>query len=243
MLSLESFPIKKNNTNMDITVLYEDNHLIAVKKQSGDIIQSDQSGDETLADKVKAYIKKKYKKPGDVFLGIIHRIDRPVSGVVVFARTSKALIRMNELFREKKIKKVYWAIVEEKPPLENGNLINWLKKNQEKNRSRAYDKEVKESKHAELDYELLGRSKNYYYLKINPLTGRHHQIRVQLSHIGCRIKGDVKYGAKRTNKDGSIHLLARSIEFMHPVKQEVIKIAANPPVDSLWNELLNLSKD
>jgi 23S rRNA pseudouridine1911/1915/1917 synthase len=228
---------------MDITVLYEDNHLIAVKKQSGDIIQSDQSGDETLADKVKAYIKKKYKKPGDVFLGIIHRIDRPVSGVVVFARTSKALIRMNELFREKKIKKVYWAIVEEKPPLENGNLINWLKKNQEKNRSRAYDKEVKESKHAELDYELLGRSKNYYYLKINPLTGRHHQIRVQLSHIGCRIKGDVKYGAKRTNKDGSIHLLARSIEFMHPVKQEVIKIAANPPIDSLWNELLNLSKD
>lgn len=227
---------------MNITVLYEDNHLIAVKKQSGDIIQSDQSGDETLADKVKAYIKRKYKKPGEVFLGIIHRIDRPVSGVVVFARTSKALIRMNELFREKKIKKVYWAIVEEKPPLENGKLINWLKKNQEKNRSRAYDKEVKESKQAELDYELLGRSKNYYYLKINPLTGRHHQIRVQLSHLGCRIKGDVKYGAKRTNKDGSIHLLARSIEFIHPVKKEVIQIAANPPVDPLWNELLNLSR-
>lgn len=234
--------MKMNNINMNITVLYEDNHLIAVKKQSGDIIQSDQSGDETLADKVKAYIKRKYKKPGEVFLGIIHRIDRPVSGVVVFARTSKALIRMNELFREKKIKKVYWAIVEEKPPLENGKLINWLKKNQEKNRSRAYDKEVKESKQAELDYELLGRSKNYYYLKINPLTGRHHQIRVQLSHLGCRIKGDVKYGAKRTNKDGSIHLLARSIEFIHPVKKEVIQIAANPPVDPLWNELLNLSR-
>ena len=227
---------------MNITVLYEDNHLIAVKKQSGDIIQSDQSGDITLADKVKEYIKRKYNKPGDVFLGIIHRIDRPVSGVVVFARTSKALIRMNELFREKKIQKVYWAVVEEKPPLENGEIVNWLKKNQEKNRSRAYDSEVKESKKAELKYQLMGRSRNYYYLKINPLTGRHHQIRVQLSNIDCRIKGDVKYGAKRTNKDGSIHLLARSISFVHPVKKEEIEIVCNPPVDPLWNEFLNLSK-
>lgn len=227
---------------MNITVLYEDNHLIAVKKQSGDIIQSDQSGDITLADKVKEYIKRKYNKPGDVFLGIIHRIDRPVSGVVVFARTSKALIRMNELFREKKIQKVYWAVVEEKPPLENGEIVNWLKKNQEKNRSRAYDSEVKESKKAELKYQLMGRSRNYYYLKINPLTGRHHQIRVQLSNIDCRIKGDVKYGAKRTNKDGSIHLLARSISFVHPVKKEEIEIVCNPPIDPLWNEFLNLSK-
>ncbi len=227
---------------MNITVLYEDNHLIAVKKQSGDIIQSDQSGDITLADKVKEYVKRKYNKPGDVFLGIIHRIDRPVSGVVVFARTSKALIRMNELFREKKIQKVYWAVVEEKPPLENGEIVNWLKKNQEKNRSRAYDSEVKESKKAELKYQLMGRSRNYYYLKINPLTGRHHQIRVQLSNIDCRIKGDVKYGAKRTNKDGSIHLLARSISFVHPVKKEEIEIVCNPPIDPLWNEFLNLSK-
>jgi|TARA_B100001175_G_C19300592_1_gene538039 23S rRNA pseudouridine1911/1915/1917 synthase len=227
---------------VNITVLYEDNHLIAVKKQSGDIIQSDQSGDITLADKVKEYIKRKYNKPGDVFLGIIHRIDRPVSGVVVFARTSKALIRMNELFREKKIQKVYWAVVEEKPPLENGEIVNWLKKNQEKNRSRAYDSEVKESKKAELKYQLMGRSRNYYYLKINPLTGRHHQIRVQLSNIDCRIKGDVKYGAKRTNKDGSIHLLARSISFVHPVKKEEIEIVCNPPIDPLWNEFLNLSK-
>ncbi|MFL2585764.1 MAG: RluA family pseudouridine synthase [Parvicellaceae bacterium] len=226
---------------MSITILYEDNHLIAVKKLSGDIIQSDQSGDITLAEKVKYYIKKKYNKPGDVFLGIIHRIDRPVSGVVVFARTSKALSRMNELFREKKIQKVYWAVVEEKPPLENDLLVNWLKKNQEKNRSRAYDKEVKESKKAELKYELLGRSRNYFYLKIDPLTGRHHQIRVQLGHIDCRIKGDVKYGAKRTNKDGSIHLLARSISFIHPIKKERIEILANPPVDPLWNEFLNLS--
>lgn len=216
--------------------------MIAVKKQSGDIIQSDSSGDRTLAEEVKAYIKRKYNKPGDVFLGIIHRIDRPVNGVVVFARTSKALIRMNELFRLKKVQKTYWAVVEEKPPLEDGHLVNWMKKNQEKNRSRSYDNEVKESKKAELTYQLIGRSKNYYYLKINPLTGRHHQIRVQLSHIGCRIKGDVKYGAKRTNKDGSIHLLARSISFIHPIKKEKLEITANPPIDPLWNEFLNLTK-
>ena len=226
---------------MILTVLYEDNHLIAVKKLSGEIIQSDQTGDTTLAEKVKDYIKKKYKKPGEVFLGIIHRLDRPVGGVIIFARTSKALKRMNELFREKKIKKEYWAIVEEKPPLEEEQLINWLKKNQDKNRSRAYEKEVKASKKAILSYQLVGRSKNYFYLKINPLTGRHHQIRVQLSFIGCRIKGDVKYGAKRTNKDGGIHLFAKSLSFVHPIKKEPLTISANPPIDPLWNEFLNLS--
>ena len=226
---------------MILTVLYEDNHLIAVKKLSGEIIQSDQTGDTTLAEKVKAYIKKKYKKPGEVFLGIIHRLDRPVGGVIIFARTAKALTRMNELFREKKIKKEYWAIVEEKPPLEEQQLINWLKKNQDKNRSRAYEKEVKGSKKAILSYQLVGRSKNYFYLKINPLTGRHHQIRVQLSFIGCRIKGDVKYGAKRTNKDGGIHLFAKSLSFVHPIKKEPLTISANPPIDPLWNEFLNLS--
>ena len=226
---------------MILTVLYEDNHLIAVKKLSGEIIQSDQTGDTTLAEKVKDYIKKKYKKPGEVFLGIIHRLDRPVGGVIIFARTSKALTRMNELFREKKIKKEYWAIVEEKPPLEEEKLINWLKKNQDKNRSRAYEKEVKASKKAILSYQLVGRSKNYFYLKINPLTGRHHQIRVQLSFIGCRIKGDVKYGAKRTNKDGGIHLFAKSLSFVHPIKKEPLTISANPPIDPLWNEFLNLS--
>lgn len=225
---------------MNFTVLYEDNHLIAVKKLSGEIVQSDQTGDITLADNVKAYIKKKYKKPGEVFLGIIHRLDRPVGGVIVFARTSKALSRMNELFREKKIKKEYWAIVEEKPPLEKDRLINWVKKNQEKNRSRAYDTEVNESKKAILCYQLVGRSRNYFYLRINPLTGRHHQIRVQLSYIGCRIKGDVKYGAKRTNKDGGIHLFAKSISFIHPIKKEPLIISANPPIDPLWNEFLNL---
>ena len=225
---------------MALVVLYEDNHLIAVKKNAGDIVQSDQTGDKTLAEEVKSYIKRKYKKPGEVFLGIIHRLDRPVGGVVVFARTSKALSRMNALFREKKMAKTYWAIVEEKPPFENGELVNWLKKNQEKNRSRAYDSEVKESKKAELTYRLLGRSRHYYYLEIQPKTGRHHQIRIQLAHLGCKIKGDVKYGAKRTNKDGSIHLFARSLAFTHPVKKEKIIIRANPPIDPLWNEMMNL---
>ena len=225
---------------MALIVLYEDNHLIAVKKEAGHIVQSDKTGDETLAEEVKSYIKRKYKKPGEVFLGIIHRLDRPVGGVVVFARTSKALSRMNALFREKKIAKTYWAIVEEKPPFEKGELVNWLKKNQEKNRSRAYDTEVKESKKAELIYRLLGRSRHYYYLEIHPKTGRHHQIRVQLAHLNCKIKGDVKYGAKRTNKDGSIHLFARSLAFIHPVKREKIIIRANPPVDPLWNEMMNL---
>ena len=225
---------------MALIVLYEDNHLIAVKKNAGDIVQSDKTGDKTLAEEVKSYIKRKYKKPGEVFLGIIHRLDRPVGGVVVFARTSKALSRMNALFREKKMAKTYWAIVEEKPPFENGELVNWLKKNQEKNRSRAYDSEVKESKKAELTYRLLGRSRHYYYLEIQPKTGRHHQIRIQLAHLGCKIKGDVKYGAKRTNKDGSIHLFARSLSFTHPVKKEKIIIRANPPIDPLWNEMMNL---
>jgi 23S rRNA pseudouridine1911/1915/1917 synthase len=225
---------------MALVVLYEDNHLIAVKKNAGDIVQSDQTGDKTLAEEVKSYIKRKYKKPGEVFLGIIHRLDRPVGGVVVFARTSKALSRMNALFREKKMAKTYWAIVEEKPPFENGELVNWLKKNQEKNRSRAYDLEVKESKKAELTYRLMGRSRHYYYLEIQPKTGRHHQIRIQLAHLGCKIKGDVKYGAKRTNKDGSIHLFARSLSFTHPIKKEKIIIRANPPIDPLWNEMMNL---
>ena len=225
---------------MALIVLYEDNHLIALKKNAGDIVQSDKTGDKTLAEEVKSYIKRKYKKPGEVFLGIIHRLDRPVGGVVVFARTSKALSRMNSLFREKKMAKTYWAIVEEKPPYENGELVNWLKKNQVKNRSRAYNVEVKESKKAELTYRLLGRSRHYYYLEIQPKTGRHHQIRIQLAHLGCKIKGDVKYGAKRTNKDGSIHLFARSLSFTHPVKKEKIIIRANPPIDPLWNEMMNL---
>jgi 23S rRNA pseudouridine1911/1915/1917 synthase len=227
---------------MSLVILYEDNHIIAVKKLPGEIVQADKTGDETLADKVKEYIKLKYNKPGDVFLGIIHRIDRPVGGVVVFARTSKALVRMNKQFQDKLIGKTYWAVVDERPPFEKGELVNWMKKNQQKNKSRAYDQEVKESKMAELLYELIGRSRNYYYLQINPKTGRHHQIRVQLSNAGCCIKGDVKYGANRTNKDGSIHLFARSVTFNHPTKKEPMTVTANPPIDPLWNEFINLSK-
>ncbi|MDB4710881.1 RNA pseudouridine synthase [Flavobacteriales bacterium] len=226
---------------MNLHVLYEDNHLIAVRKVAGDIVQADKTGDPTLTDAVKEYIKKKYNKPNDVFLGVIHRIDRPVGGVVIFARTSKALERMNKLFLEKQVAKTYWAVVEQKPPLEEGNLLNWLKKNQEQNKSRAYNKLVKGSKECELDYLLKGRSKNYYYLEITPKTGRHHQIRVQLSHIGCKIKGDVKYGANRTNRDGSIHLFARKISFIHPVKKEKIIIKAKPPKDSLWDEFATLA--
>jgi 23S rRNA pseudouridine1911/1915/1917 synthase len=225
-----------------LEVLYEDNHLIAVCKKATELVQGDRTEDKPLVEIVKEYIKKKYNKPGEVFLGIIHRLDRPVGGVVVFARTSKALTRMNALFQEKKIQKTYWAIVEQSLPGETGKLVHFLKKNQEKNRSRAYDNEVKGSKRSELDYLLLGRSKNYFYTEVYPKTGRHHQIRVQLSHIGCPIKGDVKYGGKRTNRDGSIHLFGRSIEFIHPVKKEPIKITATPPSsDPLWREITNLA--
>lgn len=226
-----------------LEVLYEDNHLIAVCKKATELVQGDRTEDKPLVEIVKEYIKEKYNKPGDVFLGVIHRLDRPVGGVVVFARTSKALTRMNALFQEKKVQKTYWAIVEQSLPNEEGTLVNYLKKNQEKNRSRAYDTQVKDSKRSELDYKLMGRSKNYFYVEVHPKTGRHHQIRVQLSHIGCPIKGDLKYGGKRSNKDGSIHLFGRSIEFEHPVKKESIKIVATPPqTDPLWKELTDLSR-
>ncbi len=228
---------------MSLEILYEDNHIIAVNKKAGDIVQGDKTEDKPLSEEIKAYIKKKYNKPGDVYLGIIHRIDRPVGGVIVFAKTSKALVRMNKLFQDREVQKTYWAVVEKLPKENEEVLINYLKKNQEKNRSRAYDKEVKGSKMSELHYKLEGRSKNYFYLEVEPKTGRHHQIRVQLSHMGCPIKGDVKYGANRTNRDGSIHLLARSIEFMHPVQKKKMSIRANPPKnDPLWAEFLEIKK-
>jgi 23S rRNA pseudouridine1911/1915/1917 synthase len=226
-----------------LKVIYEDNHIVAVNKPAGALVQGDKTGDETLADEVKEYIKRKYKKPGDVFLGIVHRIDRPVSGIVVFARTSKALVRMNKMFQDKEIQKTYWAVVEKAPPIEVDTIVSYLKKNQEKNRSRAYDKEVKGSKKAILEYELKGSSNNYYYMNLNPITGRHHQIRIQLSHIGCCIKGDLKYGGRRSNKDGSIHLHARSISFQHPVKDEMMNLTAKPNLDDpLWTEMYNLCR-
>jgi len=215
-----------------LEVLYEDNHIIAINKKSGDIVQGDKTGDAPLSDFVKAYIKKKYNKPGEVFLGTIHRLDRPTSGVVLYARTSKALSRMNEQFREKQVQKTYWAVVDSAPANDSGTLENYLLKNQKQNKS--YVTKGSDGKHAILDFKMLKKLDNFFHLEIKPKTGRHHQIRVQLAHIGCIIKGDLKYGAKRSNKDASIHLLAQKLEFLHPVKKEPITIVAPAPKDSIW---------
>ena len=223
-----------------IQVLYEDNHLIAVNKPCGVLIQGDKTGDEPLADMVKAYIKKAKNKPGDVYLGIIHRLDRPVSGVVLFAKTSKALVRMNKMFADRETKKVYWAVVTKRPKEEKGRLIHWLRKNHEKNRSKAFNNEAKHTKRAELTYKVLRAVDRHTLLEVYPKTGRHHQIRVQLSKMGCSIKGDLKYGASDNNPDASIHLHARRLEFMHPVKKEQIKIEASVPLENLWQEFANM---
>jgi len=215
-------------------ILFEDNHLIAVNKKSGDIVQGDKTGDQPLSDRVKEYIKEKYNKPGEVFLGTIHRIDRPVTGVVLFARTSKALERMNEQFREREVKKVYWAVVKNIPVPESGNLVNYLIKDEAKNKSRAYDAPRNGALQCELNYTLLKRSDRYALLEINPVTGRHHQIRVQLSKIGSPIKGDLKYGSERSNPDGSINLHARRLSFLHPVSKTSVDIIAPVPDDPLW---------
>ena len=215
-------------------ILYEDNHLIAVNKLPGEIVQGDKTGDATLGDKIKQYIKEKYNKPGEVFLGVVHRLDRPTSGVVVFARTSKALSRMNELFRERKTQKIYWAVVKNKPSQASGSLIHFLSKNEAKNKSFASAVEKPGTLRSWLDYRILASSDHYHLLEVNPHTGRHHQIRVQLSTIGCPIKGDLKYGAERSNEDGSIHLHARKLTFIHPVKNEEIVLIAPVPNEPLW---------
>lgn len=227
---------------MKFKILYEDNHLIAVNKKPSDIVQGDKTGDEPLSEKIKRYLKEKYAKPGSVFCGVIHRLDRPVSGVTLFARTSKALARMNDMFRNREVKKIYWAVVKNKPVPESGYLVHYLKKKQQKNISYALNKETTKTQRAELSYKLLASSENYHLLEVIPFTGRHHQIRAQLSSIGCPIKGDVKYGFKRPNKDASIHLHARKIEFIHPVKKEPIAIIANPPDDALWNVFMKMLK-
>ncbi len=216
-------------------ILYEDNHIIAVNKKSSDIVQGDKTGDEPLSEKVKAYIKKKYEKPGAVFIGVTHRLDRPVSGVLIFARTSKALTRLNKMFLEKEVKKTYWAIVKEKPIKETDTLNHYIVRNQKKNKSFAYDKEVNNSKLASLSYKLIASADNYYLLEVDLHTGRHHQIRCQLAKIGCPIKGDLKYGFPRSNSDGGISLHSRKIEFIHPVQKEQVSVIANPPKDSLWD--------
>ena len=215
-------------------VLYEDNHIIAINKQASELVQGDSTGDRTLAEDIKDYIAEKYKKPGAVYIGLPHRLDRPVSGVVVFARTSKALGRMNTMFQEKEVKKIYYAIIKDRPPDEEGKLSNWLKKNEKQNKSYAYKKEVKGSKLATLSYRVIKRIDSYYLLEIDLHTGRHHQIRCQLAEAGCAIRGDMKYGYPRSMKGGGIGLHARQISFIHPVKKEPLTITAPLPDNDLW---------
>lgn len=219
-------------------VVYEDNHIIIVNKESGEIVQGDKTGDTPLSEQVKAYIKEKYAKPGAVFLGVVHRLDRPVSGLVVFARTSKALSRLNDMFRNGEVHKTYWAVVQQRPTEDEGTLEHWLVRNEKQNKSYAYHREVPNSKKAVLKYRLMGQTERYYVLEVNLLTGRHHQIRCQLAAMGYPIKGDLKYGAKRSNPDGSISLLARRVEFVHPVSKQQIVVEAPLPEDSLWQGLL-----
>jgi 23S rRNA pseudouridine1911/1915/1917 synthase len=222
------------STKDNLHVLFEDNHIVIVNKRAGDITQGDKTGDKPLSDVVKEYIKQKYNKPGLVFLGVVHRLDRPTSGVIIFARTSKALERLNKMLRDKTIQKTYWAVVKNQPKIAQDSLTNFLKKNPKNNKSTAYTKEIEGSKKAILHYKTIKKLDNYSLLEIDLETGRHHQIRCQLSNIGSPIKGDLKYGFNRSNKDGSIHLHARNIHFIHPVSKEVIQITAPVPDDVIW---------
>ncbi|TXD69641.1 RNA pseudouridine synthase [Aequorivita lipolytica] len=224
-----------HSTKDNLQVLFEDNHLIVINKRPGDIVQGDKTGDMPLSEVVKEYIAEKYNKPGAVYLGVVHRLDRPTSGIVVFARTSKALARLNKMFSERETEKIYWAIVKNAPPNTEDTLTHYLKRNPKQNKSYAHIKEVPESKKAVLHYKLLKKLDNYYLLEVNLETGRHHQIRSQLSAIGCPIKGDLKYGFDRSNTDGSIHLHAKKLSLIHPVQKEEISIEAPPPEDSIWN--------
>ena len=227
--------ILSNKNNLQI--LHEDNHIIVINKRVGDIVQGDKTGDKPLSNIVKEYIKDKYKKPGEVFLGVIHRLDRPTSGIVVFARTSKALARMNEMFSKRETQKTYWAIVKNKPAKSQDKLVHYLKRNEKNNTSKAHVKEVPDSKIASLDYTIIKELTSYFALEINLHTGRHHQIRAQLAAIGSPIKGDLKYGFDRSNPDGGIHLHARKLVFTHPVSKENLEIIASTPNDAIWNAI------
>lgn len=227
-----------HSTKDNLEVLFEDNHLLIVNKKSGDIVQGDKTGDKPLSDVVKEYIKEKYNKPGEVFLGVVHRLDRPTSGIIIFARTSKALERLNKMLRERTISKTYWAVVKNTPLKEKDSLIHFLKKNPKNNKSTVFTKETDASKKAILHYSVIKKLDNYSLLKIDLETGRHHQIRAQLAYIGSPIKGDLKYGASRSNKDGSIHLHARKISFTHPVSKENISVLAPIPNETIWNACL-----
>lgn len=218
-------------------VVYEDNHIIIVNKCSGEIVQGDKTGDKPLSETVKEYIKQKYNKPGNVFLGVVHRLDRPVSGLVVFAKTSKALSRLNDMFRTGDVHKTYWAIVKRRDIAMEGTLTDWLTRNERQNKSYAHEREVPGAKKAVLKYKVRAVADNYMLIEVTLLTGRHHQIRCQLAHMGCPIKGDLKYGAPRSNPDGSISLLSRRVEFVHPVSKENIVAYADVPDDRLWHDL------
>ena len=218
-------------------VVYEDNHLIIVDKSSSEIVQGDKTGDKPLSETVKEYIKEKYNKPGNVFLGVVHRLDRPVSGLVVFAKTSKALSRLNDMFRTGDVHKTYWAVVKRRDIALEGTLTDWLTRNERQNKSYAHEREVPGAKKAVLKYKVRAVADNYMLIEVTLLTGRHHQIRCQLAHMGCPIKGDLKYGAPRSNPDGSISLLSRRVEFVHPVSKETIVAYADVPNDRLWHDL------
>lgn len=223
-------------------VLYEDNHIIIVNKASGVLVQGDNTGDKPLSEMVKEYLKEKYNKPGNVFCGVVHRIDRPVSGLVVLAKTSKALERMNKLFKDRKVQKTYWAVVKKRPPKESDKLVHYLSKDEQKNVTTAYAKETQGALRSELTYRVLGHLNDHYLLEVNPLTGRPHQIRAQLSAIGCPIRGDIKYRFSKPNPDASINLHARKIYFIHPVKNEPVIVVASVPPNAFWEQFLTLDE-
>lgn len=223
------------STVKNIDILFEDNHIIVVNKKTGDLVQGDKTGDAPLSDILKDFIKKKYSKPGNVYLGVVHRLDRPTTGIVIFAKTSKALERLNKMLREKSINKTYWAIVKNKPSKTSDTLVNYLRKNPKNNKATVFNKETKDTKKAILHYKTIKSLDNYHLLEIDLETGRHHQIRAQLSNINCPIKGDLKYGFNRSNKDAGIHLHARKINFVHPVSKELIEIIAPTPKDPIWD--------
>lgn len=225
---------KQHSHKDNLQVIFEDNHLIVINKRAGDIVQGDKTGDQPLSDVVKNFLKEKYNKPGNVYLGVVHRLDRPTTGIVLFAKTSKALPRLNKMFAEKKTAKTYWALVKNEPPKKKDTLVHYLKRNPKQNKSYAHKKEVPDSKKAILHYRILKKLDNYYLLEIDLETGRHHQIRSQLSAIGCPIKGDLKYGFDRSNKDGSIHLHARKLILTHPVLKEEMTFTAPLPNEPLW---------
>ena len=236
-LKIQQSILKIISTKNNLQILHEDNHIIVVNKRVGDIVQGDKTGDKPLSEIVKEYIKEKYEKPGDVFLGVVHRLDRPTTGIVVFARTSKALTRLNELFSNRETEKTYWAVVKNKPLKSEDKLVHYIKRNEKNNTSKAHIKEVSDSKLASLEYKMIATLTNYYALEINLHTGRHHQIRVQLQAIGSPIKGDLKYGFDRSNPDGGIHLHARKLVFLHPVSKEKIELIAPVPDDVVWNAI------